>query len=71
MSAAVNREAVVDLVLNAIGYGVMMALEGRAELVARLQAAPPSASLGDLLRGDAERFAQTRADLVEALEAQP
>ncbi|AJA43360.1 hypothetical protein VC60_gp59 [Mycobacterium phage Sbash] len=24
-------------------------------------------TLGELLRGDAERFAQTRADLVEAL----
>ncbi|WRQ08192.1 hypothetical protein JDBV06_00835 [Mycobacterium phage dwieneke] len=65
--SAPNREVVVELVTNAIGYGVMMALEGRAELLRRLQAAPPNVTLGELLRVDAEQFSQTRADLVEAI----
>lgn len=58
---------IVDLVRNAMGYGVMMALEGRDELVAKLTAAGVNTSLADALTSDAEGFVRTRADLVEAV----
>lgn len=62
-----NREALVDLTANAVGYGVMMALEGRADLIRKLQAAGPNATMFDAVKADAESFLVTRADLVEAL----
>lgn len=64
---ATNDDAVVDLVVNAIGYGVMMALEGRDELLSKLQALGPGGSLADALRSEAEGLVRTRSDLVEAL----
>jgi hypothetical protein len=60
-------DPVVDLVVNAIGYGVMMALEGKSELVAKLSALPANGVLADALMSDAEGFIRTRRDLVEAL----
>ena len=62
-----KTEALIELVQNAIGYGVMMALDGRDELLSKLRALPPSGSLADALRGNAESFIETRADLAEAL----
>lgn len=59
-------DPVVDLVRQAIGYGVMMALEGREGLIAKLSAGDPNGSLADALISDAEGFIRTRADLVEA-----
>jgi hypothetical protein len=64
-------DPVVDLVVNAIGYGVMMALEGRSELLAKLQALPATSTLADALVSDAEGFIRTRRDLVEALADRP
>lgn len=57
----------VELVRNAIGYGVMMALEGKADLLAKLQSLGPGTTLADALTGDAEKFIETRADLIEAV----
>lgn len=57
-------DPVVDLVRNAMGYGVMMALEGKSDLIAKLST---SVSLADALTSDAEGFVHTRADLVEQL----
>ncbi|AEL98212.1 hypothetical protein PBI_BIGNUZ_49 [Mycobacterium phage BigNuz] len=65
--SAPDRAAVVELVTTAIGYGVMMATEGRDKLRERLQAAPPNASLADVVRAEAEQFVHIRADLVAAL----
>lgn len=62
-----NHEALVALTTNAINYGVMSAVEGRDELVRKLQAAGPNATMFDILKSDAESFLATRADLVEAL----
>lgn len=60
-------DPVVDLVRNAIGYGVMMALEDRADLIAKLSALPVDGSVADALISDAEGFVNIRRDLVEAL----
>lgn len=60
-------DPVVDLVRQAMGYGVMMALEGRDQLLAKLSAGGASASLVDALTSDAEGFVRTRADLVESV----
>ncbi len=60
-----RTDPVTDLVRCAIGYGVMMALEGRDELLAKLQRLPVDGSLADALNEDAERFVRTRADLVQ------
>ncbi|ATW60108.1 hypothetical protein SEA_PHILONIUS_49 [Mycobacterium phage Philonius] len=65
--SAPDRAAVVELVTNAIGYGVMMATEGRDKLRERLQSAPPNTSLADVVRAEAEQFVNIRADLVAAL----
>lgn len=48
-------DPVVDLVRNAMGYGVMMALEGKDNLIAKLST---SVSLADALTSDAEGFEQ-------------
>lgn len=61
-------DPVVDLVRNAIGYGVMMALENRTGLIRRMQDAGPGVTMTDLLAEDAAGFVQTRADLVEAVQ---
>jgi hypothetical protein len=63
-------DPVVELVLNAMGFGVMMALEGKPDLLKRLSALPADGSLADALRSDAEGFVKTRSDLVEALSDQ-
>ncbi len=63
-----NSEALVDLTTNAIGYGVMMALENREELLRKVQAAGPEMTMWDVLKPDAKGFLRTRADLVEDLE---
>lgn len=60
-------DPMTELVRTAIGYGVMMALEGQDELVAKLQRLGPNESLADALTGDAEGFIRTRADLVESV----
>lgn len=57
----------VDLVRQAMGYGIMMALEDRAGLVAKLSALPTHGNLPDALIEDAEEFVSIRTDLVEAL----
>ena len=44
-------DPVVDLVRNAIGYGVMMALENRTGLIRRMQDAGPGVTMADLLAG--------------------
>ncbi|UCZ58694.1 hypothetical protein [Mycolicibacterium phocaicum] len=62
-----GRDPMTDLVVNAIGYGVMMALEDREGLIRKISQAGPSASLADALIPDAEGFIDTRADLVEAV----
>lgn len=62
-----TSDPVTDLVVNAIGYGVMMALEGRDALIAKLRTLPPTGSLADALVEDAEGFIRTRADLVGAV----
>lgn len=67
MSAPIDP--VVDLVRNAIGYGVMMALEDKSGLIAKLSI-NPGGSLADALTADAEGFVRTRADLVEAVGGQ-
>ncbi|TGB37893.1 hypothetical protein [Mycolicibacterium peregrinum] len=58
-------DPVVDLVRQAMGYGVLMALEDRAGLVAKLQAVGPGGSFPDALTSDAEGFVSMRRDLVE------
>lgn len=63
-----SNQALVDLTTNAIGYGVMMALESREELLRKLQAAGPNTTMWDVLKPDAEGFLRTPTDLVEALE---
>jgi hypothetical protein len=60
---------VVELVVNAMGYGVQLALDGRDELRAKLLACNVGDTLADALRADAEQFCHTRADLIEALTA--
>lgn len=71
MSSEVHHDALVDLTTNAVGYGVMYALERRDELLAKLQGAGPNTTMWDLLKPDAEGFLRTRTDLVERLtEAQ-
>ncbi|ORA02150.1 hypothetical protein BST17_24890 [Mycolicibacterium bacteremicum] len=64
---AVSFDALVDLTTNAVGYGVMMALESRDELLRKLQAAGPNTTMWDVLKPDAESFLRTRTDLVERL----
>lgn len=64
------NDPMIDLVCNAMGYGVMMALESRDELLRKLQAQPSNGSLADALRSNAEAFIKTRADLTEALSVQ-
>jgi uncharacterized protein YegP (UPF0339 family) len=59
--------AVLEIVVNAMGYGVVLALKDQDELRAKLTAVRGIGSLADALRVDAEQFIQTRADLVEAL----
>jgi hypothetical protein len=49
-----------------MGYGVMMALEGKDDLIAKLSAA---VSLADALTSDAEGFVDIRADLIEAVSS--
>lgn len=65
--AEINRDALVDLTTNAIGYGVMYALERRDELLAKLRAGGPTATMFDAMKSDAEDFLVTRADLVGRL----
>jgi hypothetical protein len=65
MSAPIDP--VKDLVISAMGYGVMMALEGRSDLLAKLSALPADGVLGDALISDAENFIRIRRDLVEAV----
>lgn len=60
-------DPITDLVVNAMGYGVMMALERREELLAKLSSLPPNTSLAEALKGDAEEFVGIRTDLVEAI----
>lgn len=62
-------DPIVDLVRTAMGYGVMMVLDGKAELIAKLQSQSPAGSLADALTDNAEQFIKTRADLVEAIQA--
>jgi hypothetical protein len=61
-------DPVVNLVRQAIGYGVMMATEGKSDLVDKLSALPAYRSLSDALTLDAEKFVAIRSDLVEALK---
>lgn len=56
-----------ELALNAMGYGVMMALEDPHGLRAKVLAVGPGGTLADALRADAEAFCVTRADLVQAV----
>lgn len=65
-----SDDAILDLVVNAIGYGVMMALESRDDLIARIRGAGPTTTLADLLIPDAESFIHTRADLVRAAKGE-
>lgn len=65
--AAVSFDALVDLTTNAIGYGVMKALESRDDLLKQVRAAGPNTTMWDVLKPDAESFLQTRGDLVERL----
>lgn len=67
MSAQIDP--LVDLVRGAIGYGVMMALEGKSDLLTKLSALPANGSLADALTPDAEGFIRMRADLVEAVKS--
>lgn len=60
-------DPMTDLVRQAMGYGVMLATEGKDRLVAKLQAQGPSGSLPDALIEDAESFLGIRTDLVEAV----
>jgi hypothetical protein len=60
-------DPVVALVANAIGYGVMLALEGKDILRHKLESLPPGSTLFDAVIHDAEEFAKTRSDLVDAL----
>lgn len=62
-----KADALIALVQNAIGYGVLMALEDRDALIRKLRALPATGTLADALRGHAEAFITTRADLTEAL----
>lgn len=62
-------DPIVELVRGAIGNGVLMALEDRAGLLAKLRAAGPGASVADALTADAEEFVRIRGDLVEAVQA--
>lgn len=67
---AINDDAVVELVVNAIGYGAMMVLEDRNRLIGKASSAGPADTLADILKSDAVEFVRTRADLVEALDQQ-
>ena len=60
-------DPILELVRAAMANGVMMALEGREQLLAKLQALPASGTLGDALTADAESFIRIRADLIEAV----
>lgn len=60
-------DPVTDLVLNAMGCGVLLALDGRDALIEKLRALPPGGSLTDALADEAAGFIRTRVDLVEAL----
>lgn len=62
-----TSDPMTELVVNAIGYGVMMALEDRDGLIAKLQTLPSKGTLADALVPDAEGFIQTRADLVSSV----
>ncbi|SCX34539.1 hypothetical protein [Mycolicibacterium fluoranthenivorans] len=62
-------DPLVDLVRNAIGYGVMMAVESPVELRAKLSALPENSTLADALTSDAKGFVEIRRDLIEAVEA--
>jgi hypothetical protein len=59
--------ALEELVRAAMGYGVMMALEGKAELIGKLQQLDAHSSLADALTSDAEKFLETRVDLADAV----
>lgn len=61
-------DPVVDLVRQAIGTGIMMALDDPMGLRAKLTTAGPSASFLDALTEDAEGFVKMRFDLVRALK---
>jgi hypothetical protein len=50
-----------------MGYGVMMALEAKDDLIAKLQAQGPTGSLPDALAGNAREFIRIRSDLAEAV----
>jgi len=58
-------DPVVDLVRQAMGYGVMLGTEGRDQLMAKLRALPSDGSFPDALTSDAEGFVEMRNDLVE------
>lgn len=62
-------DPITDLVINAMGYGVMMALEGREKLIAKLQGIGPGGVLADALVDDAKEFIRIRMDLVEAVRS--
>lgn len=65
-------DPVVDLVRQAIGTGIMMALDDptglRERLTAALSATGPNVSFTDALTDDAEGFVKMRFDLVGAVE---
>ncbi len=59
-------DPVVNLVRQAMGYGVLMTLEDRAGLLAKMSALPADSSFPDALTSDAQGFVKTRSDLVDA-----
>lgn len=65
MSGDVVQDPVTELVRNAIGCGVMMALENRDELIRKLRSLPADGTLADALTQDAESFVRYRTDLIE------
>lgn len=60
-------DPVTELVINAMGNGVMLALDDPHRLRAAIIAAGPDGTLADALKGEAEEFIRIRADLIEAL----
>lgn len=68
MTAPDTPDPVIELVLNAIGCGVMLATHSPQKLHDMLRAAErDGGTLADALRDEAEAFVVTRADLIEAL----
>lgn len=65
-----SDDPIVQLACNAIGYGVMLALEGKSELLAKLQGIPPNGTMYDALLKDAEGFVETRSDIVRDIRSE-